>query len=307
MPVAAVDIGTNTVRLLIADVSDGLVTEIERLTTVTALGKGVDQSGRLSPPGVRHSLATLAGYRERIEAHGVEHIRIVATSASRDAENGPDFLAAVASTMGVEPELISGVEEARLAYAGAASAFPGTSRPLIIDIGGGSTEFVTDGEAVSIDIGSVRLTDRALPDRPALAHQVATARRMVGDLLSATSIPKTYDTVLGVAGTWTSLAAIAMDMPTYDRSRVHGAMVLTARMERIVHDLAALSLESLRLIPSLDPARAPVILAGSIIAWTTMQHLSLTAVTVSESDLLDGVALLLAKQESDRRRDRQAG
>jgi len=202
---------------------------------------------------------------------------------------------------GIEPELITGVEEARLAFAGATSSFPRSVRPLVVDIGGGSTEFVTADEAVSVDIGSVKLTDRALPDRPALAHQVATARQLVAEILVEADLPSGHDSVLGVAGTWTSLAAIALDLPAYDRSRVHGSTLFAARLERIVHDLAAESLEELELIPSLDPARAPVILGGAIVAHATMTHLGINAISVSEADLLDGIALTVADAASEGR------
>ena len=292
MPVAAVDIGTNTVRLLIADVVDGVINEVERVTTVTALGRGVDRTGHLSPKGLRVTLATLADYRKRLDAHHVEQVRIVATSASRDATNGPGFLESVAATMrGIAPHLITGVEEARLSYLGAAEAFPGLRRPLVIDIGGGSTEFVTADTATSIDIGSVRLTDRALPDRPSLAHQVAGARYMATGLFADVCVPADLDGTIGVAGTWTSLAAIALDLPRYDRARVHGSTLFRTQLERIVHDLAAMSLETIELIPSLDPARAPVILGGAIVALAAMTHLGINAVSASEHDLLDGLAL----------------
>lgn len=292
MPVAAVDIGTNSVRLLIADAAEGLLVERERITTVTSLGRGLDNSGILSPKGIRATLGTLADYRDRMVAHDVTAVRIVATSASRDASNGPEFLDSVRTTMGgVSPDLITGIEEARLAYAGAASAFPRFRQPLVVDIGGGSTEFVTADTAVSVDIGSVRITDRALPDRPALAHQVAGARQLARDLFRGVTTPAGTDGVIGVAGTWTSLAAIALDLPAYDRNRVHGSTMSVAQLDRIVHGLATRSLESLEMIPSLDVARAPVIVGGSIVALSAMEHLEIPIVTISEHDLLDGVAL----------------
>ncbi len=294
---AAVDIGTNTVRLLIADVVAGVVDEIERHTTVTALGQGLEHTGRLSPKGRRKTLATLAEFRERLEMHRVDKVRIVATSASRDASNGPAFLDSVTSTIGgIVPELISGVEEARLAFTGAAGGFPNLRKPLVIDIGGGSTEFVTDDSAVSIDIGSVRLTDLALPDRPSLAHQVAGARQLATDLFAGVPTCSECDGMIGVAGTWTSLSAIALDLPRYDRSRVHGSTLFRTQLERMIHDLAAMSLESIELIASLDSARAPVILGGAIVALAAMTHIDTNAINVSERDLLDGVVLGLAQR-----------
>lgn len=292
---AAVDIGTNTVRLLIADVVAGVVHEIERHSTVTALGQGLEHTGRLSPRGLRKALATLAIFRERLEIHRVEEVRIVATSASRAASNGPAFLESVSSALGgIVPELISGVEEARLAFIGASGGFPNLKRPHVIDIGGGSTEFVTGDSAVSIEIGSVRLTDVALPDRPSLAHQVAGARQLATDLFAGVPTCSACDGTIGVAGTWTSLSAIAQDLPRYDRSRVHGSTLFRTQLERIIHDLGTMSLESIELIPSLDAARAPVILGGAIVALAAMTHLDTNAINVSERDLLDGVVLSLA-------------
>ncbi len=294
---AAVDIGTNTVRLLIADVVAGVVHEIERHSTVTALGQGLEHTGRLSPKGQRRALATLAEFRERLDFHRVRLVRIVATSASRDATNGPAFLESVSSALGgMVPDLISGVEEARLAFTGASGGFPNFRRPLVIDIGGGSTEFVTAGSAVSIDIGSVRLTDMALPDRPSLAHQVAGARQLATDLFAGVPPCSDCDGMIGVAGTWTSLAAIAGDLPRYDRNRVHGSTISRTQLERMIHDLAGMSLESIELIPSLDTARAPVILGGAIVALAALTHLETNTINVSERDLLDGVVLHLAQR-----------
>jgi exopolyphosphatase/guanosine-5'-triphosphate,3'-diphosphate pyrophosphatase len=286
---AAVDIGTNSMRLLIADDD----TEVGRWARVTGLGKGVDRSGRLSEDAIERTLAVLADYGEECRRAGVHRLRAVATSASRDAGNAGDFLERAHSMLGVRPEVISGIEEASLAYAGATSDAPGDGPFLVIDIGGGSTEFVWSTEetitAVSTHIGSVRLTDRVAMDRPATFEELHSAAGVAEGILSEVAMPEREWTVLGVAGTWTSLSAINLRLASYDRTLVHHSTLDRRAVDRLVGNLASLTIEQTAAIRSLDPARAPVILAGSIIAREAMRSVGASEVIVSEHDLLDGL------------------
>lgn len=283
---AAVDIGTNSIRLLI--VSDA-GTELVRRQVVTGLGKGVDREGALSPEGIARTLEVLADYGRLLGEHGSVRIRAVATSACRDASNRDEFLDSAEAVLGVRPEVISGEEEARLAFLGATIDPPGKGPFLVVDIGGGSTELVWETGAVSVDIGSVRLTDRMLPDRPAPFDELEAASRHVEGLLERVELPDSEWTVIGVAGTWTSLAAIHLRLDAYDPRKVHHSVLDRLGMDRLVERLASLSVEQTAAIPALDPARAPVILAGAVVARECMRRLGVLQVVVSERDLLDGV------------------
>lgn len=276
---AAIDIGTNSMRLLIVD-ADG--NDLVRIARVTGLGAGVDATRRLDPDAVRRTLEVFDQFGRLCDAHGVERRRAVATSATRDADNRDEFLDLAAEMLGVRPEMISGEAEARLAYQGAAADRSGEI--VVVDIGGGSTEFVTSSGQVSVDIGSVRLTDRLLPDRPVDYESVETAIAHVEGLLSDVEVPEGIP-VVGVAGTWTSLAAISLER----EGSVHDVRLDRITVERLVARLAGLSVKETAALPGLDPARAPVILAGAVIARESMRHLGAQEVTVSERDLLDGV------------------
>lgn len=274
---AAVDIGTNSIRLLIDQ-------GIGRRERVTGLGRGVDAGGELSEEAMARTVAVLDEYGAVIREHGVERIRAVATSATRDASNREFFLDQAERALGVRPECITGVEEARLAYAGAVADARGDGPFTVVDIGGGSTEFVTSSSAVSVDIGSVRLTERALPERPASFERVEAASRLVeGLMVTGLAATLVTGTVLGVAGTWTSIAGLLGCDP------IHHAIVGRMDVDRLVLRLAALTVEQTALLSGLDPARAPVILGGVIVARQAMRHLAVDSVIVSEHDLLDGV------------------
>ncbi|MDX1448035.1 MAG: Ppx/GppA phosphatase family protein [Acidimicrobiia bacterium] len=276
---AAIDIGTNSMRLLIVD-DDG--NDVLRVSRVTGLGRGVDTNRRLDPAAVERTLRVLDLYGRLCDVHHVQRRRAVATSASRDAENRDDFLGRAATVLGTRPEVIPGESEARLAYSGAVRGRADDA--LVVDIGGGSTEFVWGTGQASVDIGSVRLTDRLLPDRPVDFETVETAIEHVEGLLSAVAIPPASD-VIGVAGTWTSLAAISRERDgSVDGERLERIMV-----ERLVGRLSGMTVEDTAALPGLDPARAPVILAGAVIAREAMRRLEVLEVTVSERDLLDGI------------------
>lgn len=276
---AGIDIGTNSMRLLIVD-DDG--NDVVRTARVTGLGVGVDATRRLDPDAVRRTLEVFDQFGRLCAAHGVDRRRAVATSATRDAENREEFLDLASEMLGVRPEMISGVAEARLAYQGAAAGREGEI--VVVDIGGGSTEFVTESGQVSVDIGSVRLTDRLLPDRPIVFENVETAIAHVEGLLSEVDVPQGLP-VVGVAGTWTSLAAISLELD----GSVHDERLDRMTVERLVARLAGLSVEETAALPGLDPARASVILGGAVIARESMRRLGAQEVTVSERDLLDGV------------------
>ena len=278
---AAIDIGSNSIRLLIVDDAGA---EIVREQTVTGLGRGVDSTRRLPAAAVEQTVAVLEDYHRRCEAHGVNQLTAVATSATRDADDRDGFLDRAATALGVRPTVISGSEEAELAFMGATAGR--TDECVVVDIGGGSTEFVyrADGiEALSIDIGSVRLTDRLLPNRPASYEELETASEHVGGLFEDVDVPDDR-AVIGVAGTWTSLAAILAG-----DAAVHGSVIDRLTADRLLVRLAALSVEETARLPGLDPARAPVILGGAVIAREAMRRLQASDVTVSERDLLDGV------------------
>ena len=221
--------------------------------------------------------------------------RAVATSATRDAGNGADFVARAGRVLGVVPEVISGIEEAELSYVGATASFCDQPPTAVIDIGGGSTEFVlgsgTVTSATSIDIGSARLTDRALASRPASAADVESARATVAEAFQASLPPGPVERVVGVAGSFTSLAAIALDLTEYERDRVHGSVLTADQIHGLIARLSSMTISELEAIPSLDPNRAPVILAGAILAEGALEAIGADRITVSEKDLLDGLAL----------------
>jgi exopolyphosphatase/guanosine-5'-triphosphate,3'-diphosphate pyrophosphatase len=289
--VAAIDIGSNTVRLLIID--DGGA-EIAREVTVTGLGRGVDSSKVLGRPAVEATLEVIGGYAAACRDAGVDRLGAVATSATRDARNGSAVMDEIAELLGVVPEVISGHREAVLSYAGATEGL-GPGHHVVCDVGGGSTEFVEGIEAAitwsrSYDVGSVRLTDRCLPGDPVPPERIAFARSEVDAVLSEPPVQARTDLMIGVAGTFTSLAGIHLGLDRYDRTKVHGTVMSLDDIVRLGATLATMTIAELEAIPSLDPRRAPVIVAGSIIAERALVAVSATRVRVSEHDLLDGLA-----------------
>jgi exopolyphosphatase/guanosine-5'-triphosphate,3'-diphosphate pyrophosphatase len=285
--VGVVDIGTNSVRLLITDGVD----EAGRWVEVTGLGRGVDRTGFLSPEGIEDSLAALARFGREMDDASVERRLAIATSAARDASDREAFFDLAESALGVRPTLITGEIEARLAFAGATAASDHEPPVVVSDIGGGSTEFVTADTAVSIDIGSVRLTERSIPSRPAPAAELDAARDLVARLFEPVDLEAM--TLIGVAGTWTSLAAIALELPEYSRDLVDGYRMQRETLTAVIESLSGKSVEETAAIASLDPKRAPVILAGSLVAEGVMDVLGAERVLVSEHDSLDGAAMEL--------------
>ncbi len=308
MRVAAVDIGTNTTRLLVADVmadggSEGTVAWVDRRSVVTRLGEGVDSTKELGEEPMARTVAVLATFGEALRSLRCDSARAIATSATRDAGNRERFLDRAEVVLGVRPEVISGAEEARLSFAGTTGGVAGPGPYLVIDPGGGSTEFVlgtaTPEAVTSVDIGSVRLTERELPDRPASPAQLAAARRHVDDLLtSRVERPARVGTAIGVGGTYTSLAAIHRGLAAYDSDLVHGTRLGVTDLHELTDRLATLTLPETEAIPSLDPARAPVLLGGAVVAERALRHVGSGHITVSERDILDGVVLSQVHWES---------
>jgi exopolyphosphatase / guanosine-5'-triphosphate,3'-diphosphate pyrophosphatase len=290
--VAAVDMGTNSTRLLVADVVDGRIADVKRETRVTRLGEGVDQRRRLLPLPITRVRNTLTDYRRTAESLGVEHTLAIATSAVRDAENGEAFLGEVEWSYGFATRLLSGHDEALLTYRGVTSERPVDPGTLIVDLGGGSTELIAgepDGVRwhESLDIGSVRLTERFLSSDPPTEQELAACAAAVQALLAERvpdEIRARTTAAVGVAGTITTLAALAEESP------------LTAdALSEQLHRLARLPVAERRRLPSLDPERAPVVVAGAVIARETLAFFGLGELTVSGRDILDGAALAAAE------------
>jgi exopolyphosphatase/guanosine-5'-triphosphate,3'-diphosphate pyrophosphatase len=280
MRVAALDLGTNTTRLLVADVEDGRVEEVERRTTITRLGEGVDERRKLLPLPIARVRNVLGEYRRRLEELGAERALLVATSAVRDAENGEAFLGEIEWSYGFTTRLLTGDEEAQVVRSGVATGGalpPGT---LIVDVGGGSTELILDDRHLSLDLGSVRLTER-------FGEDVEATRAYVRDQLPALDAAR----AVGVAGTVTTIAALDLGLAEYDPERVHGHRIPRSAVEEQLARLAALPLEERRRLPGLEPERAPVIVAGAAILAEILAAYGLEELRASERDLLDGVAL----------------
>ena len=304
MRIAVVDIGSNSTRLLVADVEHGRVTaQLERLTRVTRLGAGVDTSGKLDPDAIARVLATLDDYHQRIEAHHAERRVAVLTSAVRDAANGQEFADEVRSRYGLDAKILDGEEEARLTFLGATSERDPDDKTTTLetDIGGGSTEFVigqgrTPHFHVSTQAGVVRQTERHLHHDPPLPEELERLAADVRSIIDA-AVPERWRRVrhaIGVAGTPTSLAAIAQALDPYDSDRVQGYILERAECERQLELLAAMPLEERREVPGLHPDRAPTIIAGIVILIEIMRLFELSRIEASEHDILHGAALRYA-------------
>ena len=297
MRVAAIDQGTNTTRLLVADVDDGRVEDVVARQEITRLGEGVDSRRRLLPLPIARVRNVLTDYRREAERLGAERTLLIATSAVRDAENGEAFLGEIEWGYGFTTQLLGGEDEAELTFRGVTSDRKLERTTLVLDIGGGSTELVVAGPAgllsrYSIDIGSVRLTERFLAGDPPSAAELGTCAGHV-----AASIPPdlVVDDAIGVAGTITTLAAIELGLKDYDRERIHGHRLTLEAIEREVERLSLMPLTVRERVTGLHPDRAPVIVAGGIIVRETLSRLGLDALTVSERDILHGIALEAAQ------------
>ena len=300
---AAVDIGTNSTRLLVADVDDSNITDVERRTRVTRLGEGVDKRRRLLPVPIARVRNTLSDYRRIAEQCGAERTLAIATSAIRDAENGEAFLGEVEWSYGFATRLLSGHDEALMTYRGVTAARSVEAGTLIVDVGGGSTELIAgepDGVRWhdSLDIGSVRLTERFLHTDPPAAHELVACAAAVQALLAERvpdEIRERTTAAIGVAGTITSIAALALGLDEYDRERVHGARLTAGALGEQLDRLAAVPVSERRELRPLDPERAPVIVAGAVIARETLSFFGLDGLEISVRDILDGAALAAAE------------
>ena len=296
-PVAAIDCGTNSTRLL---VSDGAARPVDRRMQITRLGGNVDATRRLDDAAIERTVAVLAGYRRVIEHHRVERVRMVATSAVRDAANGADFLDAAEAAVGVRPELLDGAEEGRLSFRGATAWLDPDDGPfLVVDIGGGSTEFVV-GTAepvgvISVDVGCVRLTERYLrhdpPSPVELSQAISVVHAHLDDVKREVPAVKEAAVLVGLAGTVTTMAAVEIGLQEYDPERTHHFVLTRAAAEDVFRTLATEARADRVHNPGLEEARADVIVGGAAILVTIMRHFDFGSCLVSEADILDGLVL----------------
>jgi exopolyphosphatase/guanosine-5'-triphosphate,3'-diphosphate pyrophosphatase len=300
--VAAIDCGTNSIRLLVADLppDGGPLTDVTRRMEIVRLGQGVDRTGRLAPEALDRTRVALAGYAAEIRRLGARRVRMVATSATRDAGNADDFRAMVLATLGQEPEVVSGDEEARLSFTGAVRGLP-PARYLVVDIGGGSTEFVVGStaveHAVSVDIGCVRMTERHLhsdPPSPAEIDAATADIEAAVDKALAVVGAGSATEVVGVAGSVTTVAAIALNLPRYQPERIQHARISRDDVARVSADLLGRTRAQRLAMPVMHPGRADVIGAGALILRIILDRVGAGTVIASEHDILDGIAWSLA-------------
>ncbi|KJY43786.1 exopolyphosphatase [Streptomyces sp. NRRL B-1568] len=310
--VAAIDCGTNSIRLLVADCdpATGDLVELDRRMTIVRLGQDVDRTGRLAPEALERTFTACREYAEVIKELGAERTRFVATSASRDAENREDFVRGVVEILGVEPEVISGDQEAEFSFTGATKELTGradlTKPYLVVDIGGGSTEFVVGDDHVraarSVDVGCVRMTERHLVvdgkvTDPPTPGQIAAIRADVEaalDLAQETVPITEAHTLVGLAGSVTTVAAIALGLAEYDWTVIHHSRIPVERVREITHELLASTHEQRAAIPVMHPGRVDVIAAGALVLLAVMERTGAREVVVSEHDILDGIAWSVA-------------
>jgi exopolyphosphatase/guanosine-5'-triphosphate,3'-diphosphate pyrophosphatase len=323
--VAAIDAGTNSLRLLIADIDParGELADVQRRMEIVRLGEGVDATGRLAPAALARTFAMLEEYAQAIAQSGAAAVRLVATSATRDASNAAEFASGVRRILGVDPEVITGLAEARLSFSGATAELapgappnpgqsgqpasagePGQPAPpfLVVDIGGGSTEFVLGGveartggdlSAISVDIGCVRLTERHLRGDPPTKEQIAAATGDIDAALRAVAeaIPvASANTLVGLAGSVTTLTAVALDLRVYDPARIHHARLSAGRVHEVTACLLGIDHEHRAAIKVIHPGRVDVIGAGALILDRVMEKFGFAEMVASEHDILDGIA-----------------
>ena len=306
--VAAVDCGTNSLRLLLADVDPGraALTDVARRMEIVRLGQGVDKTGRLAPEALARTIAVLRDYADIIARSGAQAVRMVATSATRDADNAAEFVRLVKEVLGVAPEVLTGAEEAVLSFTGATAelaAGSGGGPFLVTDIGGGSTEFVLGSppslavHAISVNVGCVRMNERHLHGDPPTGAEVAAAVADIDAALDtvAAAIPvRQAGTLIGLAGSVTTVAAIAMGLPAYDAARIHHARVSAADVHAVTRGLLTQTRAARAAIGVMHPGRVDVIGGGALVLDRLMERLGFGEVLVSEHDILDGIVWSLA-------------
>ncbi|WP_107078076.1 Ppx/GppA phosphatase family protein [Micromonospora sp. MH33] len=303
---AAIDCGTNSIRLLVADLPDpsagpqAPLVDRSRRMEIVRLGQGVDKTGRLAPEAIERTRVALADYAAEIEKLGAVRVRMCATSASRDASNAADFRTMVEQTLGVAPEVVTGDEEARLSFTGAVRGLPADAEPpyLVVDIGGGSTEFVVGTReggvraAISMDIGCVRMTERHLHGDPPGLDEIAAAQADIAVAVdrALTAVPgREAATLVGLAGSVTTVVAIAQGLQEYDPARIHHARVSYDQVAQVTADLLGRTREQRLASPVMHPGRADVIGAGALVLRVIMERAGMPSVVASEHDILDGI------------------
>jgi exopolyphosphatase/guanosine-5'-triphosphate,3'-diphosphate pyrophosphatase len=302
--VAAIDCGTNSIRLLIAEPNgSGGLRDLDRRLEIVRLGQGVDASGEFHVDALQRTFAVVDQYAELIKKADVPvaNVHFVATSAARDARNRDSFFVGIKQRLGVLPDVISGATEAQLSFVGALSRITPEGEPvLVMDIGGGSTELITGSaagqmySAISLDIGSVRVTERFLKQNPVAADDLALATEYVDDLVAGSGVDfASIGTWIGVAGTATTLAGVYLKLEHYDREQVHGAVIPLPALHELLHRLAQMTVDEIRALPSMHHGRADVITGGALIEARIAARLTVGDLIVSESDILDGIALRL--------------
>ena len=303
--VAAVDCGTNSIRLLIHDTDTG---EVSRRNTIVRLGQGVDETGQFAPEAIERTRVALTDYVDEMQREGVTRVRMVATSATRDAANREDFFAMTRELLGqIQPgavaEVITGEEEAALSFAGATADIDLARGPFcVIDLGGGSTEFVMEGHAISTQMGCVRITERIMRSDPPTAEETTEARKLIDANVTTASATVPFakaQTFVGCAGTFTTLSALAQGLKSYDPERIHMSEIPFDRLRKVTADLRAKTAEQRRENPVVHPGRADVIGSGSTVVEQLMgvfeREAGATSFVVSEKDILDGIVAGLAQ------------
>lgn len=300
---AAIDCGTNSTRLLVSRGAGPDAEVLVRINTITRLGQGVDASGRLAPEAIERTVDTLGEYRKVMDEHGVDRVRITATSAARDAANRDEFFDAAERVAGVRPELLSGEEEAELSFLGATSELDAADGPfLVVDIGGGSTEFIVGTDTVeasrSIDIGCVRFTETYIesdPPAPEELHAcISVTTAWLDDIVREVPAIASAPTVVGLAGTITTVAAVEIGLAEWDRDAIHHFRLTRDAVEDVFRTLATESLEDRKHNPGLQAERADVIVAGTCILVALVRWLDAEEILVSEADILDGLIASIA-------------
>ena len=302
--VAAIDCGTNSIRLLVADGSPVGLADVHREMRIVRLGEGVDQTGRLAPGAIERTRLALVDYAGCIRSFGATEVRMVATSASRDAANADEFRAVVHQILGIEPEVITGLAEAELSFVGAVASLAGVADPLLVaDIGGGSTELVL-GSAVeakvlaahSMDVGCVRMTERHLRDDPPTEAQVQAALADLRAALEAAAVDvpvRQAAAFVGVAGTVTTIAALALGLPGYDAEAIHGSVTDYQQVAEVTERLLGMRRDERAALPVMHPGRVDVIAGGALVLRTVMEFAGVREVIASEHDILDVIAMSL--------------
>ena len=303
MRVGVIDCGTNSIRLLIADIEGTTFREVTRQMQVVRLGQGVDETNQFHPDALERTFAAVDLYAAELARRGVEKIRFCATSATRDATNRNIFIDGVKERLGIEPEVISGDEEARLSFAGATREFNRTDGPfLVVDIGGGSTEFVlgtdTVESAISVNIGCVRMTERHFHNDPPTTDEVSIARSDIQnaiDIASASVDIKSAKTLVCVAGTATTVAAAALNLPEYDRHAIHLSRISADQVLEVSNNFLTMTRDERAALGYMHPGRVDVITAGSLVLSKIVKATGAKEFVASENDILDGMAWSLAK------------